>query len=286
MNVLSIQSWVAYGHVGNAAAIFPLQRLGHEVWPINTVQFSNHTGYKQWRGAVFPAEHVAELVEGINDRGVLGQCNAVLSGYLGDAATGRAILDAVARVKALNPSALYCCDPVIGDEGRGVFVQDGIPEFFAEHSFGAADILTPNQFELEYLTKREVETLDDVAAAARSLIEKGPSMIAVTSVRAPAVEDGMLGTVLATKDDVWLATTPLLHMDPAPSGTGDVFASLLLGHLLKGAKPQDALQGAVSSLYAVLLRTMEENSREILLITCQDFLAYPPVQTVNLRKII
>ena len=127
MNILSIQSWVAYGHVGNASAVFPLQRLGAEVWAVNTVQFSNHTGYGAWTGQVFTGEQVAAVIDGIAARGALARCDAVLSGYMGDAGIGAAILDAVARVRAAQPGGVYCCDPVIGDEGRGVFVRPGIP---------------------------------------------------------------------------------------------------------------------------------------------------------------
>ncbi len=143
MNILSIQSHVAYGHVGNAAAIFPMQRLGVEVWPIHTVQFSNHPGYGAWRGRVFDAGLISELVEGIAGRGVLATCDAVLSGYMGSRETGEAILDAVARVKAANPKAVYACDPVIGDTGRGIFVAPGIPEFMREQAVPAAEIITP-----------------------------------------------------------------------------------------------------------------------------------------------
>ena len=165
MNILSIQSHVAYGHVGNAAATFPLQRIGVEVWPIHTVQFSNHTGYGAWTGRVFEAAMITELVRGIAERGVLGRCDGVLSGYMGSAETGAAILDAVAQVKAANPRARYCCDPVIGDIGRGIYVRPGIPEFMREHALPMADIVTPNQFELEHLVGRTGASARDALAA-------------------------------------------------------------------------------------------------------------------------
>jgi pyridoxine kinase len=152
MNILSIQSWVAYGHVGNAAAMFPLQRLGAEVWAVNTVQFSNHTGYGAWTGQVFGAAHVAEVIAGVAARGAFARCDAVLSGYLGDAAIGAVILDAVARVRAAHAGAVYCCDPVIGDEGPGVYVRPGIAEFMRDSALAAADFTTPNLFELRMLT--------------------------------------------------------------------------------------------------------------------------------------
>src|SRR3954464_14347457 len=152
VNILSIQSWVAYGHVGNASAVFPLQRLGAEVWAINTVQLSNHTGYGAWTGQVFTGDAVRELVDGIASRGVLGRCDAVLSGYMGDGGIGEAILDTVSRVRTANPASLYCCDPVIGDEGRGVYVRPGIPALIRDRALPEADIATPNAFELAELT--------------------------------------------------------------------------------------------------------------------------------------
>src|SRR5215204_6416133 len=182
MNILSIQSHVAYGHVGNAAAVFPMQRLGVEVWPIHTVQFSNHTGYCAWTGRVFDGAAIAELVEGIAHRGVLAQCDGVLSGYMGSAEIGAAILTAVARLREANPGALYCCDPVIGDVGRGVFVRPGIPELMRDEAVPTADIVTPNQSELEYLSGRTTETLADAKAAVAAVQGLGPEVVLVTSL--------------------------------------------------------------------------------------------------------
>ena len=159
MNILSIQSHVAYGHVGNDAAVFPLQRIGVEVWQIHTVQFSNHTGYDSWKGRVFDAGIIREVVAGIEQRGVLGECDGVLSGYMGSADIGGAILDAVETVKRANRAAKYCCDPVIGDVGRGIFVREGIPEFMRTKAVPAANIITPNQFELDYLSERVQQNL-------------------------------------------------------------------------------------------------------------------------------
>ena len=156
---------MAYGHVGNSAAVFPLQRLGHEVWPVITVHFSNHTGYGAWRGPLLDPDDVREVIAGIDDRGALAGVDAVLSGYQGDSAVGAVILDAVARVKSLNPNAVYCCDPVMGDVGRGMFVRPGIPEFMRDTVVPAADILTPNHFELDFLAGVDTTSMDEVLAA-------------------------------------------------------------------------------------------------------------------------
>ncbi|HXP96054.1 MAG TPA: pyridoxal kinase PdxY [Telmatospirillum sp.] len=275
MNILSIQSSVAYGHVGNSAAVFPLQRLGHEVWPINTVQFSNHTGYGRWRGEVFPASHLADVLQGIDDRGAFQECQAVLSGYLGDAAIGHVVLDAVGRMRKGNPRTLYCCDPVMGDEGRGVFVRPDIPQFFIEQALPAADVITPNQFELELLTGVAVVSLADAVAAARALCARGPSIVAVTSLRAPAVAAGRLGSMVATKEGAWLVDTPLLDFPILPNGAGDVFAALLLGHLLDGAGPAAALEKTVSGLYGLLNHTLSAGKRELALVAAQEELVRP-----------
>src|SRR3954451_7571416 len=182
VEIMSIQSSVAFGHVGNSAAVFPLQRLGHEVWPVLTVHFSNHTGYGEWRGPLLDPADVREVIAGIEDRGVLGQCDAVLSGYQGDPAVGAVILEAVEKVKAANPAALYCCDPVMGDVGRGMFVRPGIPEYLRDTVVPRADIVPPTQFELESLAGRGTDTLDDLLAAVDVVRATGPRHVLVTSV--------------------------------------------------------------------------------------------------------
>ena len=156
MNVLTIESRVAWGHVGNAVAVFCLQRLGIEAWPIDTVTFSNHPGHGGFRGRVTPAIEIQDIVQGIAERGWLGRVDAVLTGYLGDASQGPALRAAVGTVKSANPGALWLLDPVMGDRKPGqpgrVFVKPGIPEFFAEIA-PLADILTPNETEFAFLLR-------------------------------------------------------------------------------------------------------------------------------------
>lgn len=269
-NILSIQSWVSYGHVGNASAMFPLQRLGAEVWAVNTVQFSNHTGYGAWRGQVFPGELIRECVAGISDRGVLGRCNAVLSGYVGGADIGDAILDAVERVKAANPQALYCCDPVIGDDGRGVYVRPGIAEFFRDRALMMADIATPNRFELEWLTGRTIASLDDAKAAITALQAKGPRCVLLTSF---VSRPGHIGMVAAEDGGFWHLETPLLPL--SVNGAGDAIGALFLLHRLRTGHAAAALSEAASAIYGLLLATAEASSREILLIAAQHELVSP-----------
>jgi len=272
VRVLSIQSSVAYGHVGNSAAVFPLQRLGHEVWPVHTVQFSNHTGYGAWRGPLLAPSDVADVIAGIADRGVLPECDAVLSGYLGDPEMGTVVLDAVAQVRAANPLAMYCCDPVFGDVGQGVFVRPGIPEFLRDHVVPAADIVTPNQFELDWLTGRETRSLTQVVAAIAELQALGPEHVLVTSV---LPHEGALEVVAASPEGVWVVTSPRLPF--SPSGCGDLTAALYLAHLTTDGSAATALAATVSSVYAVLEQTLLDGDQEIAIVAAQDAIADPPM---------
>jgi pyridoxine kinase len=273
MNVLSIQSHVAYGHVGNASAVFPMQRLGVEVWPIHTVQFSNHTGYGSWKGRVFDGPAIEELVEGIAERGVLGRCDGVLSGYMGSADIGNAILAAVARVRSLNEEALYCCDPVIGDVGRGVFVRPGIPEFMREQAVPAADIITPNQFELDYLSGMTTESLSDVKRAVTQVQQIGPKAVLVTSVETKETPDDAVDMVAAESGRFWRVRTPKLSL--SINGAGDAIAALFFVHYARSRSAATALAQASASIYGLLKRTEEAGSREILTIAAQDEFVSP-----------
>jgi pyridoxine kinase len=199
MNILSIQSHVAYGHAGNSAAVFPLQRIGVEVWPVHTVQFSNHSGYGARRGPLVSADAIRLVVRGIEERGALGKCDGVLSGYLGSPDIGEVMIDAVARVKSANPDARFCCDPVIGDTGRGIFVRQGVPEFIKARMLPIADIVTPNQFELEYLADRTTSTMEDLVAAIDAVHARGPRVVLVTSMHINDTPDACIDLVVSDR---------------------------------------------------------------------------------------
>ena len=273
MNVLSIQSWVAYGHVGNASAMFPMQRLGCEVWGIHTVQFSNHTGYGAWKGRVFDGPMVDEIVDGIENRGVLAACDAVLSGYMGSADIGAAILAAVARVRAANPAALYACDPVIGDVGRGVFVRPGIPEFMRDKAVPVADIITPNQFELEFLAGRSTGARADAVAAIRAVHALGPKVILVTSLHTEDTPSDAIDLLASDAGGMWRVRTPRLPL--SVNGAGDAIAALFLVHWARTRSAREALERASSSVFGLLRRTAEAGSREILTVAAQDEFVNP-----------
>jgi pyridoxine kinase len=273
MGILSIQSLVAYGHAGNSAALFPLQRLGRVVWPVMTVHFSNHTGYGDWRGPLLTAQDVADVIAGVEDRGAFGSCEAVLSGYQGAEDVGAVVLDAVARVKAASPEAVYCCDPVMGDVGRGMFVRPGIPEFMRDRVVPAADVVTPNHFELDFLAGTTTTTLDGLLEAADRVRASGPSVVLVTSTILEDTPDDALDMVAVSADGAWRIRTPRLTV--SPPGAGDLTAAVFLANLLDGHPLETVLARTTSSVFAVVDATTAAGEREMRIVQTQDLLAEP-----------
>ncbi|MEA2729480.1 MAG: pyridoxine kinase [Acetobacteraceae bacterium] len=277
MNILSVQSWVSYGHVGNTSAVFPLQRLGAEVWAINTVQFSNHTGYGDWTGSVYSGQSVRDLVDGIAARDAFRRCDAVLSGYVGGADIGDAILHAVATVRRANPAALYCCDPVIGDTDTGVYVRPGIEEFLRAQALPASDIATPNRFEIERLTGLDCSTLHGAKQAVlrlRSMLRsEGSACVLLTSLETEETPAGHIDMMTFEGGAFHLLRTPRLGV--TVNGAGDAIAALFLFHRLRTGSAAVALEAAGSSVYGLLRRTEQAGSREILLVEAQDEFVTP-----------
>lgn len=277
MNILTIQSAVVYGHVGNAAAVFPLQRLGAEAWALNTVQFSNHPGYGSWSGQVYPGHTVDELVDGVAASVGLGGVAAVLSGYVGDLATGDAILRAVTRVRDANPAALYCCDPVIGDEGPGIYVRPGIAEHFRDRAVGAADILTPNHFECSLLTGCPTPTIatarEAVAGLRARMRAAGPRVVLVTSLRDRDAPADTIDVLAASDAGLFRVRTPRLPI--TVHGSGDMIAAMFLFHVLRTGDAAQALADAASSVYGVIAHTHRAGARELALVAAQEEIVAP-----------
>jgi len=276
LKVLSIQSAVAYGHVGNSAAVFPLQRIGVEVLPVYTVNFSNHTGYGAWRGPLIAPDDVREVITGIEERGVFGEVDAVLSGYQGGEGIGDVIVDAVARVKAANPNAVYACDPVMGNAKSGCFVAPAIPVLLRDKVVPVADIITPNQFELGFLTGTEPDTLESTLASVDAARAMGPNTVLVTSVERPDRDEGTIEMLAVDDKGAWLVATPYLPMKA--NGSGDVTAALFTAYYVRTGDAKTALELTVSSVYELLKLTLESGDRELQLIPAQESYAHPPRQ--------
>jgi pyridoxine kinase len=266
--ILSIQSSVAYGHVGNSAVTFPLMRMGVDVWPVNTVHFSNHTGYQTWRGPLLGAADLHDVVRGIDERGVLGEVDAVLSGYQGGDDIGAVILEAVALVKLRNPAAIYCCDPVLGDADVGSYVLPGIAEFMRERVVPAAQIITPNQFELTCLTGLPVATMDDVLDAADAARGLGPDVVLITSVVRGDAPPGMIDMVAVGAEGAWLVSTPRLPR--TFTGSGDITAATFLATLLRLQDLPQALAHTAAVIYGLLTVTDDLGLSELALIAAQE----------------
>jgi pyridoxine kinase len=273
--ILSIQSHVVYGSVGNSAAAFALQRLGRETWPLHTVQFSSHAGYPGWRGEAFSPALIGACVDGLDAIGVLGACAGVLTGYLGKAETAAAALAAVAAVRARNADAVYACDPVIGDEGR-VYVGAGVPEFLRDRAVPAATIVSPNAFELAWLTGRTLASRADAVAALKALRAGGPEVAFATSLQLEDTPDDALDLVVAAPAGAWRVRTPKLPI--AVNGAGDLISALFLHEWLQARDAAGALAMAAARVYAVVAATAATGARELALVAAQDALADPPLR--------
>jgi pyridoxine kinase len=271
--ILSIQSHVVYGHVGNSAAVFPLQRLGREVWPLMTVQFSCHTGYAGWRGRAFDAGMIDECVAGLQAIGALARCAGLLTGYLGMAEIGEAALRALERVRAANGEAIYACDPVIGDAGRGPYVAAGVGEFFRDRAVPSATIATPNAFELEWLTGERIQDLRGARQAIAALSARGPSVVVAKSLKLDDTPADALDMLAGDETGFWRLRTPKLPIEV--NGTGDLFAALFFHHWLETRGTRQALSRAASSVHAAVATTHAAESRELALVAAQDEFAHP-----------
>ena len=274
--ILSVQSSVAYGHVGNSAAVFPLQRLGVEVLRFYTVHFSNHTGYGAWRGPLLAAEDVRDVITGIEERGAMPEIDAVLSGYQGGTQIGDVILDAVARVKEANPEAIYACDPVMGNAKSGCFVHPDIPILLRERVVPKADLITPNQFELGFLTETDPADLETTLASVDKAREMGPSTVLVTSVLRPDRPQNTIEMLAVHGDGAWIVQTP--HLPLKANGSGDVTAALFTAHLLETGDAAVALARTVSSVFDLLQTTLDSGRRELQLVQSQEAIAHPQMQ--------
>ena len=233
MSVISIQSQVAFGHVGNSAAVFPMQALGIEVMAVPTALLSNRPRYRTVRGRILEADLVAELLLGLEERGAVDSCKVVLSGYLGSPAIAGVVEDFVTRAMKRNPRLIYCCDPVMGDADCGLFAAPGLPEMFRDRLCPLANIMTPNQFELGWLTLTEINNLDDLTTAALALSAARSATVVVTGAQLSDTASDVVTTVAVEGVCAWRVTTPKLAV--APPGTGDLFAALFVASLIRGS---------------------------------------------------
>ena len=277
--ILSIQSHVVFGCAGNSAAVFPMRRMGMEVWPVNTVQFSNHTQYSQgWQGMVMPDGHILQLITGLADIGVLGQCDALLSGYLGSAEQGEEILAAVARLKALNPNALYFCDPVMGHPDKGCIVAPGVADFLKNRALTCADMLAPNLLELEQLTEREIRNVPQALAACQQLRDQGGKLVMVKYLGKAGFAMDRFEMLLVCEEGAFHISRPLYPFARDPIGVGDLLSATMLANLLAGFTPVAAFERTNASVDAVVAQTWLAGAYELQLVAAQQVMVLPQVR--------
>ena len=275
-NILAIQSHVVYGHAGNSAAEFPMRRMGANVWPLNTVQFSNHTQYGHWTGTVMPATHLTDIVSGIAAIDRLKTCDAVLSGYLGSAEQGEQILEIVRMVKAANPDAWYFCDPVMGHPEKGCIVAPGVAEYHTRYAMPASDIIAPNLIELEILSGHSVNNVAEAVETARELIAQGPEIVLVKHLARAGYQQDRFEMLLVTAEEAWHIHRPLVDFgERQPVGVGDVTSGLLLVKLLQGATLREALEHVTAAVYDIMVVTKRMEEYELQLVAAQDGIAKP-----------
>lgn len=273
-SVISIQSHVVYGHAGNSSAVFPMQRMGLDVWPIHTVQFSNHTQYSEgWTGRSFEASDISDLVHGIDNIGKLKDCSALISGYLGSAEQCKAVADSVATMKKKNPEALYVCDPVMGDPDKGCIVADGVQESLIDKLMPMADVIVPNQFELTQFTGIEINSVEDAAHACEKALSMGPKAVLVKHLHSLSRESFTM--MLATSRTCYVVQRPILEFDKQPVGVGDLITGVFCASVVNGVSPSSAFKHANDAVYGVLKLTEELGEWEIQTILAQHEFVEP-----------
>ncbi len=272
-HILTIQSHVVYGHAGNAAAVFPMQRLGHEVSILNLLQFSNHTGYGTWGGSAIAADELKEVFGGLKAVGALSKFDCIVSGYIRDGEQAQAIYDFVVEVKKNYPHVIYCCDPVMGDERPGMYVKPEVAAFQQSHLVPLADWITPNRFELSHLASKPLVTnVQDAVEACTTLFDSKKRGILATSIAEGA---GMTGLLLMTKEGVYHCETPKYELTRTVHGTGDVTAATFLSHLLKGDSPLEAMEKTANTMHDITQYSFNNQLTELGIIACQEKIAHP-----------
>ncbi len=272
--VLSIQSHVSCGHAGNSSAVFPMQRMGLEVWPIHTVQFSNHTQYPQgWTGNVFSADDISNVIKGLSNIGALEKCRAVVTGYQGSAEQCLAVADAVTQTKLANPDALYICDPVMGSPEKGCIVASGVAEHLLTRLMPMADVIVPNQFELGQFVGMDINSLSDAIIACQKALTMGPKIVLVKHLH--SVSGDKFSMMLAFEGKCYLAQRPQLDFERPLVGAGDLISSVFTAGLLKSWHPTTAFKHCNEAVYGIVKRTKLLGEWELQIIDAQDELIKP-----------
>lgn len=273
-HILTIQSHVVYGHAGNAAAVFPMQRLGHDVSVLNLLQFSNHTGHGSYAGSVISVDELKSVFSGFKKIGAVENLDAILSGYMGSLEQAQAIYDFIVEVKSTHPHVIYCCDPVMGDERPGMYIKPEVAAFICSHLVPLADWITPNKFELSQLVNRPVASVKDATTACAELFDQQKKGILATSI---ANHSDMTGLLLMTHQGVFHCETPKYEVVKTVHGTGDVTAATFLSHILNNDNSVLAMEKTVNTMHEIAQYSYRHQLKELGIIPCQDAIAHPQI---------
>ncbi|EIT7137408.1 pyridoxal kinase PdxY [Vibrio parahaemolyticus] len=282
-SILSIQSHVVYGHAGNSSAVFPIQRMGIDAWPIHTVQYSNHTQYEQgWKGQKFCSDDVRTLLHGLDNINTLGECGAVLSGYQGSPDQCKAVADVVRSVKESNHNAIYVCDPVMGDPDKGCIVADGVREEITQSLLPISDVIVPNQYELTAMTGVEIHSVYDAITACKEALKLGPKIVLVKHLH--SIDSDMFSMILATPKACYLTQRPNIEFKQQPVGVGDLISAVFTACLMKNMSPTVAFRHTNNAIYGVLDITKGYGTWELQIVNAQyEFVE--PSHDFNIVKI-
>lgn len=272
--VISVQSHVVYGHAGNSAAVFPLQKMGIEVWPIHTVQYSNHTQYQNgWTGRAFTASEIRDIVSGLEALGAISKLDGVVTGYLASTGQGKVVSELVDMMRASNSSSLYVCDPVMGDANKGCIVPEEITSYLTQKLMPKADIIVPNQFELTQFTGIQIHHLNDAVSACKRALELGPKIVLVKHLH--SLSDKYFTMMLAYGDECYISQRPHLNFERAPVGVGDLISALFTGGVLMGKSTLEAFHHTSEAVYGILKQTHNRKEWELQIIAAQDEIITP-----------
>jgi len=273
MNILSISSRVTYGHVGHAASVFCLQRLGHEVWPVETTLLSNHLGYPAWGGRQLMTEEVAMVLDGLERLGVYAGVDIFATGFLGKAP--HLAVETLGKLRRARPDMLYALDPVMGERKGGLYVPVETAALIKRELLAEADLTFPNIFELDYLSGSRVETLTDAIQACEAIRAQGrPSLVVIaTGIERVDGNPQAIETMAVGPQGVFLATAKRHAL--RAHGTGDCFAALFLGHYLNNRHDLEASLGLAASAMAAVVEATGD-AMELALVAAQNAFANPP----------
>ncbi|MBB3391460.1 pyridoxine kinase [Rhizobium sp. BK275] len=275
--VIVISSHVVRGSVGNRAAVFALETLGHQVWALPTIVLPWHPGHGRSTRLTFAEADFEAAIDDLIRAPWIGEVKAVLSGYFGNAAQARSVAKLVASLREKDPELLYVCDPVMGDLG-GLYVPEVTAEAIRDHLIPLASLATPNRYELAWLSGA---ALDDNSAVMEAALALGPSRMLVTS--AVPMMTGSTGNLYLSGKHALLAEHRVV--ENPPNGLGDLLAALFLSRLLSGMEDEKALQLATASVFEVLARAVKRGSSELMLASDASSLS-TPMAMVQMRHLL